>query len=96
MLAESNDGRVVLVEVKKRETKTGLKAVEDFWDKVALYAERFPDQTRLPAFLSLGGFTDEASHFCRERGIGTADSIPFFADARDRQSDGAGALGERK
>ena len=43
VLAESKDGRVVLVEVRKRETKTGLKAVEDFWEKVTVYAERFPD-----------------------------------------------------
>jgi len=73
--AESSDGRVVLVEVRKRKAATGREAVEDFWEKVEVYAKHFPDQTILPAFLSLGGFTDEAQGYCKERGIGMAERI---------------------
>jgi hypothetical protein len=81
VLAESSCGRVVLVEVKKTQVKTGLKAVEDFREKVAAYAQYLQghaaDKVILPAFLSLGGFTDEATRFCEERGIGTAEGIEW-------------------
>ncbi len=75
--AESSCGRVILVEVKKRQTKTGLETVEDFQEKVDAYAKCFPDKTILPAFLSLGGFTDEAIKFCGAHGIGTAERIEW-------------------
>ncbi len=72
-----------MVEVRKRQAKpvvsagegSGLKAVEDFQEKVEVYAKRFPDKIILPAFLSLGGFTDEAMQFCEAQGIGTAEGI---------------------
>ena len=76
--AESSCGRVILVEVKKTQMKTGLKMVEDFHEKTATYAKSFPDQKILPAFLSLGGFTDEEKQFCEEKGIATAEKIMFF------------------
>ncbi len=78
VLAESSDGRVVLVEVKKRQIKMGLKAVEDFQEKVKAYAGQFPDKTVLAAYLSLGGFTDEARQFCREQGIGMVEQIRYW------------------
>ena len=77
VLAESSCGRVVLVEVKKRQTKTALKAVEDFQEKVAVYGEQFPDKIILPAFLSLGGFMAEAKQFCETQGIGLAERIKW-------------------
>jgi hypothetical protein len=75
VVAESSCGRVVLVEVKKTQTKTGLTLVEDFYEKVAVYGEQFPDQKILPAFLSLGGFTGDALPFCQKHGIGWAEKI---------------------
>ncbi|MBL7065796.1 MAG: hypothetical protein ISS49_16595 [Anaerolineae bacterium] len=76
--AKSSCGRTVLVEVRKRKATMGLKAVEDFQEKVEVYAELFPDETVLPAYLSLGGFTEEAQRFCEERGIGTAEGIEYL------------------
>jgi len=32
----------------------------------------------LPAFLSLGGFTEEAREFCRVRGVGVAERVELF------------------
>jgi hypothetical protein len=78
VVAESDCGRVVVVEVKKTKTKTGIKSVEDFFEKAEVYAKRFPEKTILPAFLSLGGFTDEAIRFCDEQGVGTAERIEHF------------------
>jgi hypothetical protein len=76
--AESNCGRVVLIEVKKRQEKSGIKEVQDFQEKVNVYARQFPDKTVLTAFLSLGGFTEEATAFCKSMGIGMADKIQFM------------------
>ncbi|MDM8563047.1 hypothetical protein QUF54_06820, partial [Candidatus Marithioploca araucensis] len=70
IVAESNCGRVVLVEVKKKKVKTTLKEVEDFWEKVETYQLLFPERQILPAFLSVGDFTGEAKPFCKTRGIG--------------------------
>jgi hypothetical protein len=75
IVAESSCGRVVLVEVKKTQTKTGLNKVEDFQEKVDVYKTLFPDAIVLAAYLSLGGFTDEAGDFCLEYGIGVAEKI---------------------
>jgi hypothetical protein len=75
VVAESSCGRVVVVEVKKTENKTGRTGVEDFSEKIDVYAKNAPDKIILPAFLSRGGFTEEALHVCKELGIGTARSI---------------------
>jgi len=56
VVAESSCGRVVIVEVKKWQRKTGLHVAEDFAEKLAVYARQFPDHPILPAFLALGGF----------------------------------------
>ncbi len=76
--AESSCGRVVVAEVKKTKVATGPKIVEDFHEKVNVYATLFPDKTILPAFLSLGGFTVDAADLCEDRGIGTAEKIMHF------------------
>ncbi len=78
VVAESDCGCMIVVEVKKRKTKTSINIVEDFAEKVDTYAKDIPDRTILPAVLSLGGFTDEAMQFCKERGIGMAECITHF------------------
>jgi hypothetical protein len=75
IVAESSCGTVVLVEVKKTQTKMGLNKMEDFQEKVDVYKTTFPDAIVLAAYLSLGGFTQEAGDFCLEYGIGMADKI---------------------
>jgi hypothetical protein len=75
IVAESSCGTVVLVEVKKTKTKMGLNKVEDFQEKVEVYKTLFPDAIVLAAYLSLGGFTDEAGDFCLEHAIAVADTI---------------------
>jgi hypothetical protein len=69
---------VVLVEVRKTQTKMGLKVVSDFQEKVEVYAQTFSIPLILPAFLSLGGFTEEAWQFCQTQGIATACQIEQF------------------
>jgi hypothetical protein len=49
IVAESDCGRVVLVEVKKKKVKTSLKEVADFWEKVEAYKRLFPEIKILPA-----------------------------------------------
>ena len=76
--ARSSCGRTLLVEVKKRETKTGLDVIRDFLEKTALHHRLYPDQTPIPAVLSLGGFTEEALVFCRENGVAVRDRVTCF------------------
>ncbi|MCP4651972.1 MAG: hypothetical protein GY858_01115, partial [Candidatus Omnitrophica bacterium] len=78
IVAESSCGSVILVEVKKRQEKSGLKEVQDFHDKVEAYMQSVHEKTILPAFLSLGGFTHEAQLFCQSKGIGTAEAIQWL------------------
>jgi len=78
VVAESKCGRVILVEVKKTQDKTGFKILEDFQEKVQVYAKLYPNKTILPACLSLGGFTKDAPSFCELNGIATASEIQHF------------------
>jgi hypothetical protein len=78
VVAESKCGRFVLVEVKKTQTKMGLKTVSDFQEKVEIYGKLFSISLILPAFLSLGGFTEDALQFCQTQGIATACRIEVF------------------
>jgi len=78
IMAESSDERVVLVEVKKTQTKIGLKIVEDFQEKVIVFGKAHIDKTILSAFLSLGGFTEDAKEFCLEHRIALADKLVDF------------------
>jgi len=78
--AQSNDGRTLLVEVRKQMVKMGVKDVEDFLVKIDSYRESYPADLVVSAFLSLGGFTDEAKTFCKEREIATAESLVFLDD----------------
>ena len=76
--AESDCGRVIVVEVKKQKTPVGKKIVEDFVEKLDVYARQNPDNTILPAFLSLGGIREDARQLCKQHGIGTAERIAHF------------------
>ncbi|SLM30811.1 conserved hypothetical protein [Desulfamplus magnetovallimortis] len=78
VMALSDDGRVVLVEVKKRNEKIGIAVVKDFLEKCTAYGACFPEKKILPAFLSTGGFTEDAFLFCDNNGIGTAEKIIYF------------------
>ncbi len=75
MVAKSSDGRVVLVEVKKRKEKIGANIVADFREKVEVYQHQHPDNIILPAILSLGGFTAEAKELCQLYGMGRAERL---------------------
>ncbi|MEZ4736319.1 MAG: hypothetical protein R3E79_55240 [Caldilineaceae bacterium] len=77
VLAQSSDNRIVLVEVRKRQEKSNLTDVEDLRDKTVAYAAQQADQTIVPAFLALGGFTAEALAFCTQAGIATAEQINY-------------------
>ena len=77
VIARSDCGRTLLVEVKKTEKRTGVQAVRDFLDKTAAFGEAFSERKTLPVFFSLGGFTRQAMDFCRENGIGTAERVRF-------------------
>jgi hypothetical protein len=78
VVAESSCGRVVLVEVKKTKSKIGLTTLEDFQEKVEVYGKLFAEKNILPAFLSLGGLSEDARKFCQAQGIATASKIEPF------------------
>ncbi|WP_186441762.1 hypothetical protein, partial [Desulfamplus magnetovallimortis] len=78
VMALSDDNRVVLVEVKKRNERVGITVVKDFLEKCNTYATMFADKKIMPAFLSTGGFTEEALLFCEDKEIGTAEKIEYF------------------
>ncbi len=77
VVGESACGRIVIVEVKKRQQKMGAKAIEDFLEKAQVYAQTMPTNPILMAFLSLGGFTEEALQICITHGIGYAETIAW-------------------
>ena len=79
VMAESESGRVVLVEVKKTKSKIGLKVIKAFEEKLAVFGQLFPETKILPAFFSVGGFTQEALDYCRQQGIATAEIIKVFS-----------------
>ena len=77
VVAESDCGRVVLVEVKKWQRPVGAEVMTDFWEKVQLYQQQHPDQLVLAAVLSLGGFTAEALAAGEAHGIGLTEQIEW-------------------
>jgi hypothetical protein len=78
IVAPSQEGHVVLVEVKKTKEKMGMAVVKEFWEKVQVYQRGHPEEILLPAFLSLGGFTPEALEFCETQKIGWAERIEQY------------------
>jgi len=78
IVAESSDGRVLLIEVRKRQMKSNRQDVEDFQEKSAVYQAQNPSLQVLAGFISLGGFTEEARLLCEQSGIGWAESFSYF------------------
>ncbi len=78
IVAEADDGQVLLVEVRKRKAKSGVRDVEDFQEKIAVWQVEHPEHTLLAGFLSLGGFTDEACRFCEQQGIAWSEEMRYF------------------
>jgi hypothetical protein len=78
IVAESTGSRVVLVEVKKRQTKSSVEMVEAFLEKIEAYQQQFPKAVILPAFLSLNGFVSKAKLLCEEKEIGMAEKIMHY------------------
>jgi len=56
-------------------TAIGNNVVDNFVEMVDVYARQLPENTILPAFLALGGFTADALKLCETHGIGTAERI---------------------
>ena len=77
MIARSDCGRTLLVQVKTTEKRTGVQAVRDFMDKTAAFAEALRERKIVPAFFSRSGFTRQAMDLRRENGIGTAQKVRF-------------------
>lgn len=78
VLAESDCGRMLAVEVKKTKAATGLTPIKDYIEKLSVFMTRYPDKQVLPAFFSAGGFTSDALEFCKEKDIATACEIKVF------------------
>jgi hypothetical protein len=76
--AISDCRRIVLVEVKKTKVKTAGKIIDDFQEKVEVYQKLNSNNVIIPAFLSLGGFTDEAIGKCKTLGIAMAENMELF------------------
>ncbi len=78
VVATASDERVLLVEVRNRESKTTPAHVQDFQEKVAVYRVQNPEKIVLGAFLSLGGFTQNAQEVCAADGIAWATDLDNF------------------
>jgi hypothetical protein len=52
--------------------------VSQFMEKVSIYSNMFSQKMVLPAFFSLGGFTDEAIEFCKISNVATTDQLRFI------------------
>ncbi len=76
--AISDCGRIILVEVKKTKVKTGINIINDFQEKVEVYQALNSNHIIISAFLSLGGFTDEAVEKCQKLGIAMAEDMELF------------------
>jgi hypothetical protein len=78
ILAESDCGRMLLVEVKKTKEPVGLSSVQDFLEKTEVFASLHPERQIIPAFFSTGGFTADALAFCKEKSIATAQEMQWL------------------
>ncbi|MCP4350671.1 MAG: hypothetical protein GY795_34820 [Desulfobacterales bacterium] len=77
ILAKSDCGRILAVEVKKTADPVGMTLVRDFKEKVDAFAKLNPDSQIIPAYFSTGGFSKDAHKFCKKNGIATARKINF-------------------
>ncbi len=77
LVVEAEDERTLAVEVRKRKTKIGAEEVARFVVKIEALAAARPGRRILPAYLALGGFTEEAQAHCRENGVGFASRLEY-------------------
>ncbi|KPA18523.1 ATPase domain protein, prokaryote domain protein [Candidatus Magnetomorum sp. HK-1] len=76
VMANSDCGRLIIVEVKKTKDKIGIKDVRSFFQKTEIYSKRIKEKI-IPCYLALGGFTQKALSFCIEKNIGYATEINY-------------------
>ena len=67
--AESNCGRVILVEVKKWKKKISINVVRDFLEKIEIFSRQNPEKDVLPAIWAENGFSKPANKLCEDKGI---------------------------
>ena len=77
LLAKADDNRVLMVEVRDRDRKTGLQPVTKLQANALDYTQQY-EVIVLPAYLSLSGFTEEAEAFCSANEIGLAERPSRF------------------
>ncbi len=77
--AKTDDHHLLCVEVKKTQNATDFKTVEDFLEKMKWIQTQSLETKVVAAFLSLGGFTEDAKKLCQENHIGMATRL-FFID----------------
>lgn len=77
LIAQTREGIVLMVEVRKRQEPTDLPTVTELYDNATHYAAQ-QGVVVWPAFLSLGGFTAEAKAFCHAHGIGLAEQMVYI------------------
>ncbi len=78
VLAASDCGRVVAVEVKNAKTPAGAPVITDFLEKADAWAALHPEHSVIRAFFSFGGFTQEAAALCAEKRVATATRLALF------------------
>ena len=75
VVAETESGQSLLVEMRKTQEKMGIKTVKFFWEKVLCFSRLHPNQEVFAAFFSAGSFTPEAQRFCEKQRIGTSTEL---------------------
>jgi len=78
VIAESDCGRVILVEAKKMSTPVGQNIVSDFLEKIDVYSLIYPEKIIIKAFFSLNGFTGEALKLCKTNQIAVTQRLKFL------------------
>lgn len=77
LIAKTREGIVIMVEVRKRQESTDLQTVTELRENADHYAIQ-QGVVVWPAFLSLGGFTEDAKAFCTTHGIGVAEKMVYI------------------
>jgi hypothetical protein len=75
IVANTESGQSLLIEMKKTQEKMGIKTIKNFWEKVLCFSRLHPDREVFASFFSAGGFTSEAQAFCEEKEIGVSTQL---------------------
>lgn len=78
LVVEGEDERILAIEVRKRKAKIGVGDITRFLKKLDALKASLSTGRIVPAYLALGGFTDEALAVCREQGVGVADRMSYI------------------